>query len=371
MFGLVDVNNFYCSCERVFNPALDNKPVVVLSNNDGCAIARSEEAKLLGIEMGAPAHMIQELIDKHEVEVFSSNYTLYGDMSDRVMKTLASFVYRMEIYSIDEAFLDMSAMPYTDLFEMGISIKHTIKKHLGLPVCVGVAKTKTLAKMANRFAKKQHREIGVHWANSQDRINEMLAFTEVGDISGIGKQYAGFLLQHGFKTGLEVANTPERWIKKHLTVVGQRLWNELRGVPSFAWEYEPKPKKNICSSRSFGSLLTDKKIIREAVCNYTAVCGAKLREQKSCAAEISVFVETNPHRTEEPYYYHSIPIDMEVATNNTSELIKYATRGFDIIFQEGYRYMKAGVIVSKLVPEDTVQGGLFTAKASPKHKAVM
>ncbi len=205
-----------------------------------------------------------------------------------------------------------------------------------MPVCVGVAKTKTLAKMANRFAKKQKREVGVHWAKSQDSIDEMLAFTEVGDIWGIGKQYAAMLLQHGFKTALDVANAPESWIKKHLTVVGQRLWNELRGIPSFSWEYEPRPKKNICSSRSFGSLLTDKKIIREAVCNYTAICGAKLRDQQSCASEISVFIETNPHRTEEPYYYRSIPLDMEVATNNTGELIKYATKG------SGY-YLPGGV----------------------------
>jgi DNA polymerase V len=208
MYALVDCNNFYVSCERLFNPKLEGRPVIVLSNNDGCAVSRSDEAKALGIEMATPAFMAREIIEKNNVAVFSSNYTLYGDISDRVMKTLGSFVPRMEIYSIDEAFLDMHDLDYTDLLELGLEIKKTIRQNVGIPVCVGIAPTKTLSKMANRYAKKYRKNIGVHWAANDQLINEMLAVTEVGDIWGIGRQYALFLKRNGFHTALDFISAP-------------------------------------------------------------------------------------------------------------------------------------------------------------------
>ncbi len=371
MYALVDCNNFYCSCERLFNPMLEGKPVIVLSNNDGCAIARSEEAKALGISMGTPAFMIREIVKDHDVKVFSSNYTLYGDMSDRVMQTLSGFVSRLEIYSIDEAFLDMHNMEHTNLLKLGIEIRRTVIKHTGIPVCVGIASTKTLAKMANRYAKKRWREVGVHWAANQDLVDEMLAATEVGNIWGIGHRYALLLKTNGFKTALDFVGAPEEWVRVNMSVVGQRLYNELKGIPAIKWQFETRTKKNICTSRSFGSLLTDKALILEAACNYTANCALKLRQQKSCAREVIFFLQTNPHRTEDKQYSMSIKLKLESATNNTPELIKYVTKGFAMIYKPGFNYLKCGVIVDNLVPESAVQFSIFKNGDEGKTKGII
>jgi DNA polymerase V len=370
MYALVDCNNFYVSCERLFNPKLEGKPVIVLSNNDGCAIARSEEAKALGIVMGSPAFMIKDLIEKNGVFVFSSNYTLYGDMSDRVMKTFETFVPRLEIYSIDEAFLDMHDLLHTDLLRLGMKIRKSVKQNIGIPVTVGIAPTKTLAKMANRYAKKKRRDVGVYWAANNNLVEEMLRFTEVGDIWGIGRQYANFLIRNGFKTAFDLIKAPEEWIRKKMTVQGQRLLSELKGIPAIEWEFETPAKKNICTSRSFGKLQTDKNEIKEALCNYAATCALKLRQEKSCCKKIHVFVQTNPHKTLDKQYLRSINVQLERASNNTGEIVKYALKGFDIIFKEGYNYLKCGIIVMELVPENKVQGSLFSCNAT-KTKTLM
>ncbi|WP_018615722.1 Y-family DNA polymerase [Segetibacter koreensis] len=370
MYALVDCNNFYVSCERLFNPKLEGRPVIVLSNNDGCAIARSEEAKALGIDMGTPAFMIKEVIEKNEVAVFSSNYTLYGDLSDRVMKTLEGFVPRLEIYSIDEAFLDIHDLLHSDLLTLGMKIRNSIKQNIGIPVSVGIAPTKTLAKMANRFAKKKRKELGVHWAANERLTEEMLESTQVEDVWGIGHQYSLFLKRNGFKTALQLRNAPDEWIRKKMTVKGQRLLNELRGIPAIEWEFEAQPKKNICTSRSFGKLQSEKSEIKEALCNYAAACALKLRQQSSCCKKVNVFVQTNPHKTEDKQYSGSISIQLETPSNNTTEIIKYASKGFDIIFKEGYSYLKCGVIVMDLVPADQVQGSLFATKKN-KGKMLM
>jgi DNA polymerase V len=299
MFALVDCNNFYPSCEKLFNPKLNGRPVVVLSNNDGCVIARSKEAKDVGIVMGSPAFMMKEVIQKYNVAVFSSNYTLYGDLSDRVMQTLASFVPCIEIYSIDEAFLYLEDLVYMDLLKLGVEIKEAVKQNIGIPVSVGIAPTKTLAKMANRFAKKMRKDVGVHWAANNEMIEEMLAFTEIGDVWGIGHQYSLYLKKNGFKTALDFVKAPDEWVRKNMTVVGQRMLNELRGIRAIMSLSAPMPKKNICTSRSFGKLLTDKSEISIAVSNYAAQCAKKLRQQKSCCKKVHVFVQTNPHKTEE------------------------------------------------------------------------
>ncbi len=369
MFALVDCNNFYVSCERLFQPKLYGKPVVVLSNNDGCVIARSDEAKALGIVMGTPAYMSEGLFKQHKVKVFSSNYTLYGDLSDRVMKILASFVPKMELYSIDEAFLDLSEMLYHDLLDLGIKIRKAIMQNLGIPVTVGIAPTKTLAKMANRYAKKRFKDVGVFYAISKELINEMLQATDVEDIWGIGKQYAILLKRNGFRTAKDVTKIPAEWMRNKMSVVGLRLWNELNGVPSIEWEYKPKDKKNICKSRSFGFSTSDISILREAVSNYAAICALKLRNQNSTCRYVNVFIHTNPHKPELKQYQGSITLQCEKETNLTQDIIGYALKGLDIIYKPGgYIYMKAGVMVLDLVTENAVQLNLFDQRDRSKEK---
>jgi DNA polymerase V len=371
MYALVDCNNFYCSCERLFDPKLEKKAIVVLSNNDGCAIARSEEAKALGIDMGTPAFMIQSLIDKKSVRVFSSNYTLYGDMSDRVMKTLGSFVPGMEIYSIDEAFLDMHDMHYSDLLKLGVEMRRTVKRNVGIPVTVGIAATKTLAKMANRFAKKTRKDSGVYWAANNELVMEMLQATDVHDIWGIGHQHSLLLKKNRIHTAYEFSRLPDEWVRVNLSVVGQRLLNEIRGIPAIEWEFDTPAKKNICTSRSFGSLLTDPAIIKEAICNHAATCAARLRQQKSCCSSIYIFIQTNLHKVNDPQYSRSVNVELETASNDTSVIIKAAGRGLDMIFKDGFRYMKCGVIVCDLVPEGAIQQSMFDASNHMKSKLVM
>jgi DNA polymerase V len=366
MYALVDCNNFYVSCERVFDPSLNGKPVIVLSNNDGCAISRSDEAKEAGIEMGAIPHLIPHIIRERGIRMFSSNYTLYGDMSDRVMKTLSGFVPRMEIYSIDEAFLDMSSMPYADLLSLGLEVRSTVYRNTGIPTCVGIAPTKALAKMANRFAKKKNKKVGVHWAANDELIKEMLEYTSVGDVWGIGREYALMLLRNGIRTAFDFSQAPEDFVRKHMSVVGLRLRNELKGIPTIPWDDEPVAKKNICCARSFGALTSDKALIREAISNFAANCGSKLRRQQSVAKSIKVFINTNPHLTTEKQYYRSVIIQLDTATSSTPELIKYALKGLDIIFKEGHRFMKCGVELLNLIPENEIQLNIFEAPVSQK-----
>lgn len=368
MYALVDCNNFYVSCERVFDPSLRGKPVVVLSNNDGCAISRSDEAKALGVVMGAVPHLAPHIFKTHDVKMFSSNYTLYGDMSDRVMQTLSSFVPAMEMYSIDEAFLDMSSLAYTNLLQLGMKIRKTILVSTGIPTCVGIARTKALAKMANRYAKKNCKETGVFWAANKNLENEMLTQTEAGDVWGIGRQHSLMLLQHDIKTAKQFAEAPQDFVRNKMSVVGLRLQNELNGNNAIKWEDEAPPKKNICTGRSFGILTSDKVFIAEAMSNFAANCALKLRQQKSAAKEISVFINTNPHRTQDRQYSRRINMQMEYATNSTPALIKFALKGLDIIFRKEYNYMKCGVEVNGLVHESVVQLNIFCEAETQKQK---
>ncbi len=369
MYALVDCNNFYASCERLFQPQLNHRPVVVLSNNDGCVIARSEEAKALGITMATPAYMHKEMFRKNNVKVFSSNYALYGDLSHRVMKTLASFAPKMELYSIDEAFLDLHELAYTDLFKLGITIRTTIMKNIGIPVSVGIAPTKTLAKMANRYAKKKFKDVGVYYAGNEKYINEMLAFTEVGDIWGVGMQYASLLKSNGFTTAKDITTIPADWMRANMSVVGLRMWNELQGIPSIEWEYEPEAKKNICTSRSFGKLTNDYSLLSEAVSNHAATCAAKLRSQHSVCKKVNVFIKTNPHKKEHKQYAHSITFKCETATNLTKEIIGYALKGLEMIFLPGdYLYMKCGVMVLDVTPQSAIQMNMFDKADRKKDK---
>lgn len=360
MIALVDCNNFYASCERIFQPWLEGKPVVVLSNNDGCVIARSEEAKEIGIEMGAPAFMMKELLAKKNVAVFSSNYTLYGNLSERVQTVLATFTPKIECYSIDEAFLDLADMKFTTLFKYGFSIQETIRQNIGIPVTVGIAPSKTLAKMANRYAKKTQRHTGVCVLDTQEKINDVLQWTAITDVWGIGAQHGRKLKWMGINTAADFVNklNPD-WVRTNMTVVGERMLNELNGIPSIEWEDVIKPKKGICTARSFGKLLSGKKDIQEAVANYASSCAAKLRKQNSCAGSMHVLIQTNVHRIQDKQYARSITLQLPVATNSSAEIIRFALKGVDMIYKPGYNFKKAGVIVMDIVPEKEVQQSLF------------
>lgn len=371
MFALVDCNNFYCSCERLFNPKLEKRPVIVLSNNDGCAISRTEEAKALGIAMASPAFMMSDLIEKHEVAVFSSNYTLYGDMSARIMETLSALVPKVEMYSIDEAFLDLHALVQTDLLDLGFRIRRTVMKNIGIPVSIGMAPTKTLAKMANRHAKKYYSDAAVFWAANPMLTREMLSATPVEQIWGIGSQTALFLTGAGFNTAADLANAPEDWVEKNLSVKGLRLLFELRGIPAIAWEESTAARKSICTSRSFGVRLTNKNHVAEALANYAASCAAKMRAENTCCRSLEVFIQTNPHKTQEAQYRRAIVTELERASNNSGEIIKAALRALDLIFKPGFRYMKCGITVRDLVPESSVQTSCFDNADRRKGRHVM
>lgn len=370
MFALVDCNNFYASCERVFNPKLKGVPVVVLSNNDGCVIARSDEAKALGVKMGAPGFLMQDIIAQHGIQVYSSNYTLYGDMSERVMETLREFAPKLEVYSIDEAFLDLSGLKYQDLTRLAKQLRTTLIRATGIPVSIGIAPTKTLAKIANRFAKKTKKKAGVHCLSTESDIREALQATAIEDVWGIGGQHSGRLKQIGVHTAYELLQLPDDWMRRNMTVVGQRLLHELKGTSCIPLEETIPAKQNICTSRSFGQLLTELSDIREAVASHAARCAAKLRRQRSCTGAVHVFVETNRFREGDRQYTGSITIPLPVATNNTQEILFYALAALSRVYRPGYNYKKAGVIVRDIVPEADVQQGLFDLRDRTSEKTI-
>ena len=370
MIALVDCNNFYASCERVFNPALQGKPIVVLSNNDGCVIARSAEAKALGIKMGEPYFMVKKLVKQHGIEVFSSNYTLYGDMSNRVMKTLAEFTPNLEVYSIDESFLDLGKFYGKSLHHYAWEIKRTILEWTGIPVGIGVAKTKALAKIANRLAKKSSKANGVLVLQQKEHVEAALKRTAVEDIWGIGRQHARFLKNCKINTAHELTRQTDAWVKKHLTVVGLRLVKELRGEPCLALEEVAPGKKNICTSRSFGTPVTRLQDLEEATALYASRCAAKLRQQGSCASAITVFITTNTF-ADTKQYYNSRTLHVPTPINSDLHLIHYASMALRSIYEEGYTYKKCGVIVSDLTPENTMQLDLFNGADTGKHRDLM
>lgn len=370
MYGLIDCNNFYASCERVFNPSLNGKPMVVLSNNDGCVIARSAEAKALGVPMAEPAYKLKELIEKNQIHVFSSNYVLYGDMSQRVMNTIASFVPEMEIYSIDEAFLLFDGFKNIDLKELGDKIVRTTIRNTGIHVSLGIAPTKTLAKVANKFAKKYKAYKGVCIIDSDEKKEKALKLTEIGDVWGIGRQYSKKLQYYSINTAWDFTQRSKSWVRHTMGVTGERTWMELQGTPCVEMDRSTS-KKSICTSRSFGERLTELPPISEAVANFTASCAEKLRKQHSLASVLMIFIHTNPHAPNLPQYSNQTVIQLPVPTNDSTELIQYALRGLKSIFKEGYRYKKAGVIVSEIAPERPFQSDLFDIRDRKKINKVM
>lgn len=367
MIALVDCNNFYASCERVFRPELEGIPVVVLSNNDGCIIARSNEAKALGIPMGAPAYKWADTLEKYDVQVFSSNYALYGDMSQRVMNILSGFAPDLEIYSIDESFLNLSGFS-GNLTDYGQQMRRRVKKWTGIPISVGIAETKTLAKLANRIAKRFPELNNVYIIDSEAKRIKALKWAKVGDIWGIGRQHAQKLEYYGVKTAWDFTQKTDAFVRKYFTVTGLRTKKELEGTPCLGLEDIHPAKKSIATTRSFGILQTELEKVQEAVSTFATVCAKKLRDQKSCAKTLMVFIHTNGFREDLPQYRRNAVVTLPVASALSSELSKYATLLAEAIFKPGYSYHKAGVIVSGIIPENQVQLNVFDKVDRIKQK---
>jgi DNA polymerase V len=371
IFALVDCNNFYVSCERVFQPQLNRKPVVVLSNNDGCVIARSEEAKALGIPMGLPAFQMRERFSGHAIETYSSNYALYGDMSARVMTLLKQFSPEVEVYSIDEAFLNLAGCGNGDLNAYGHHIRHSVHQWTGIPISIGIGQTKTLAKLANRLAKHSDDAEGVVDLTVSQHQDNVLASIPVKDIWGIGRSYTRLLQSNGICTALALRDADDRWIRQQMGVVGIRIVWELRGISCLPLELHPPAKKSLMVSRSFGRPITSLDEMREAVATYTTRAAEKLRRHQLTAGILTVFLMANLFKEDEPQYANSIKMTLPVATSDTAELIAYALAGIDYIYEEGYRYKKAGVMFTGLVPAHQIQMNLFDTRDRERAQTLM
>ncbi len=371
MFALVDCNNFYASCERIFQPQLEGKPIAILSNNDGCVIARSNEAKALGLPMGAPAFQYQNFFRAHRVHVFSSNYPLYGDMSNRVMNILKQFTPQVEVYSIDEAFLQFEGFDQHDMANYGKQMKSRVQKWTGMPVSIGFGPSKALAKVANKIAKKfAERTGGVYVIDNEEKRLKALKWLPIDDVWGIGRQHSKRLQQLQVKTAYDFTQLSDAWVRKNMTVVGLRLKKDLEGVASIGLEELPAPKKMIATTRSFESNLTDFDEVKERISTFATICAQKLRQQKSACHMIYVFVRSNPFQTQQPQYRNSQLVSLPFATNSSITIGQQATKALANIFKPGVCYKKAGVVVMGLVPEKQRQLDLF-CEENPRHQPLM
>ena len=363
LFALVDVNNFYVSCERVFQPKLEAVPMVVLSNNDGCAVARSAEVKALGVKMGTPWFQMKELAKAHGIKAYSSNYTLYGDMSDRVVQVLRSFTPNLEVYSIDESFLRIEAVlkQYSSAMELGCIIKQQVKDSTGLPVCVGIAASKTLAKLANHLAKKHSQFAGVCDLEAMSKAEryQWMSETAVAEVWGVGKQLSKKLKAQGINTVLDLLQASPQAMRQQFGVVMERLCYELRGVSCLQLEEVAPAKQQIISSRSFGKMVTSLEELSESVATHAARGAEKLRSQDSVTGALIVFIQTNPFKQYEPQHHQSITIPLPDPSDNTLSLTNAALNGLKKIYRSGFRYKKAGVIFNLLSDKPTVQQSLF------------
>ena len=373
LFGLADCNNFYCSCERVFQPDLRNKPVVVLSNNDGCIIARSNEAKALGLKMGDPFFKVQNILDDNGVAVFSSNYNLYGDMSRRVMSLLSCYTPKLEIYSIDEAFLDLSGMGTSEqLLSYSRDMVRTVTKGTGIPISLGIAPTRTLAKMASKFAKKHKGYQGVCLMDTDEKRETALKLFDISDVWGIGPRHTATLSYYGIHTAWDFTQKSESWVRKMFTVTGVRTWKELRGISCISVEELPH-KKSICTSRSFADQglcnLTD---VEEAVTNFAAQCSRKLQEQHTVCAAITLFAYTSRFRTDLPSDYIHRTIQLQVPTNDHQELVSLSAKMLRSEWKGDNRhwYKKAGILVWNITKDEARQTSLFDTVNREKQAAL-
>lgn len=369
MYSLIDCNNFYASCERVFNPSLNGKPIVVLSNNDGCVIARSNEAKKIGIPMGAPAFQYQSQFRTHDVKVFSANFHLYGDMSRRVMNILSTYSPVAEIYSIDECFLSLQDMNI-NLHQYGVEMVKKVGKWTGIPISVGTATTKSLAKVANRIAKKFPEATKCSYViDSEQKRIKALKWLPIEDVWGIGRQNAKKLYAKGIKKAIQFTELPESWVLKEMTIVGLRLQRDLKGIATIEMEPEEK-KQSISTSRTFERDYDTFEEVKERVVSFTTLSAQKLRNQQSLCSRLSLFVETNRFKETETYYYKSIQLRLPFSTCSTLELVAFAVMGLKHIFRDNLHYKKAGVTLSHFADANCHQPSLFF-NSNPKHKELM
>jgi DNA polymerase V len=369
--ALVDCNNFYVSCERVFDPRLERVPVGVLSNNDGCFVARSNELKALGVKMGTPLFQVRDIVSRHQVRVLSSNYTLYGDMSSRVMECLSGFTPDVEVYSIDESFLDLSGLQGGDLPDYAREIKNTVKQWTGIPTCVGIAPTKTLAKLANFAAKKSLVDAGGVCDLSDIGLrDDLLRTIPVGEVWGIGSRSAAKLNAVGIETVTQLRDMEPRLARKMLSVVGERIVYELRGLACLPLELVTQPQKGLAVTRSFGRPVTDWEEMRAAVASYATRAGEKLRTAGLAAAHMQVFAHTSPFRGDPPYSGSSF-VEMRPETDDTMVLIEHATCLAKRIWRDGFRYSKAGVLLGGLVPLERVQPCLLEVRDRERSARLM
>ena len=365
--ALVDCNSFYVSCERLFNPKIQKKAVVVLSNNDGCVISRSREAKDLGIKMGEPYFKVKELVKKNKVEVYSSNYALYGDISRRVMKVLKTFSPKVEIYSIDEAFIDLSFIDEKGVEDYGREIRSRVLKWTGIPTSVGIASTKTLSKVANHIAKKE--KAGVIYLNTN--IDEKLKKFPIEDVWGVGKQLSKFYHNNNISNAYDLKNVSNTWVKKGTNVLGAKTAMELRGIPCIDLQIDQEKRKNCCVSRSFGRKVKDLNELEESVITHCLNAAEKIRADDQIAKTITVFIRTSPFDKNRRYYSNSKTIDLAIPTSNSIELIKNAVKALTDIYKYGYAYQKAGIILSGLKDANQNDQNLLTPLLENKSKKLM
>mgnify|MGYP001496971830 CR=1 FL=1 len=354
--ALIDCNNFYASCERIFNPKLIGKPIVVLSNNDGCIIARSKEAKKLGIKMGEPYFKAKNIIEKNKVEVFSSNYSLYGDISQRVMETLSSFSSEVEIYSIDEAFLGLNGFENYELQTYCNHIRQTINKWVGIPVSIGVGPTKTLSKIANNLAKKNSNYKGVCILENKIEIKKALQQTSIEDVWGIGRRLSIFLKKYNINTAHNFSEMDRGWVRKNMGVVGEKTYLELNGVSCLDLDLVPSDKQSCCVSRSFSRPIEKLFDLEESISTYGSRVSEKIREEGLVAESMSIFVLTNHFNRREKQYSNSIKLHLPFPTNNSIKIVKRSLEGIRKIYRPGYKYKKAGIILYGLSRQNVTKG---------------
>ena len=371
MFALVDCNNFYASCERVFQPQWESKAIVILSNNDGCVIARSNEAKALGIPMGAPAFQYYSFFKQKGVKVFSSNYPLYGDMSSRVMSILEQYTPNLEIYSIDEAFLQFKGFDLFNLEAEGHRIQKQIRRWTGIPVSIGMGPSKSLAKIANKIAKKYDSKTGgIYCINNEDKRVKALKWTAIGDVWGIGRQHCKRLESIGVRNAWQFTMLPNDWIRKQMSILGLRLKKDLQGLPHIQLEEIQPSKKGIATTRSFEGTLAEFKDLEERISTFASSCAEKMRKQKSSCTALIIFLRSDPHKKGVTPYRNSCVLTLPYATNSSITLSKYAVLGLHKIFKKGILYKKAGVMTMGLVPTANRQLPLFGGEES-KHLLIM
>ncbi|MBE9487687.1 MAG: Y-family DNA polymerase [Bacteroidetes bacterium] len=371
MVGLCDCNNFFVSCERVFAPQYNNRPTIVLSSNDGCIIARSNEAKALGLKMGQPLYQVKNIIKRYDIKIFSSNYFLYGDMSNRIMATLRSNVPEIEVYSIDEAFLNFDGYETSKLQEYGLKLSSIVKKNTGVPVSLGIAPTKTLAKIASKLCKKYPKLNGCCLMYRSEDIEKVLKRYPIEDVWGIGRAYSRKLLALEIVTAYDFVSLPAEWVKRNMSIVGFRIWQELKGVPAVKFDNSSPDKQSICVSKSFSKEIEKVEELGSAISTFVTSACEKLRKQKSCCSQLQIFIYTNRHKITALQHSESRVVMFDIQTDSTIEIAQKANEILKSIFKKGYAYKKAGVVLSHISPKLRVQGDLFDKIDRNKHTRLM